>query len=839
MPNQNAVDRRLACKALPARCPVCLGRREFLEWGLACACAVPLAGCRPKPSTGPAAKTALRKLQSPPLRTVSPFTYLIDYAYDHIGNAEYVRKVAEAPPQLLHLGHDGPFWSRRGPVVGKAGKTAAGRVEQADLLDPAGTRERTVAIQRMVSELHRAGVHFVIPYICNQTLVGDPDKRLGFWAFYDRWAEYRDFNLPPRPSADPLEWMQRDPDGHVHYNYRWAHEAFRPERRFAPCPNNEHWSAWLEFVTAQMAACGYDGVFVDNNILHCYCPYCQRAFRQFLQSRYTPEQRQRRFGTADVSQLALHSAADKVHWAKKQPEFKKFILESMRPGELESGFELKDLQTLDDWNRLGNGYLTMRAFRFAAELQRTLGKAAVRRRFGVDDLADLGIATPRERILWLETQLFWAWSIAANLLRVQAAGARRQPDFFVIPNWGDFGNVQGVDGRRVDAKHLGEWRRGCAHVMWEEDGQPGRLVKGMYQDRIPEYKYALAEGMTPVALAYGDYTEALTELAHAEAAASGGGAFVQVSYQYPEVRRRYRAFYEERPSLFEGLESFAHLGVALWLSEVHLENLTHLRHHHYLQRALGRGHLLHDYLREQDLTPERLRRYQVLILPAARYLDQAAGEAMSRWVEGGGVLLITGDPPSRDRDAQALPQPWFAGWFPRVAAQVGVRIASVGSGKAAWAADIRAVAPLNAVEEKWLDLGGSRIQQERKQLTEPPPPAPDRLPALVEKLTSQNLSYTTGDFPGLRALVYSSGQRLVMHLLNYEVTATEDPTPARDIPVRLLLPAPLAGASRVRLQMHVPGQERARELEGKLNGGALVFQTPEVVIHAVVEAEFR
>ena len=133
----------------------------------------------------------------------------------------------------------------------------------------------------------------MIPYICNQTMAGDPEKRAGFWKFYDSWDDYRGFGLPPRPATDPIEWLQRDPDGNIHYNYRWAHQAFRPERRFAPCPNNEHWSAWLEFVVDQMAQCGYDGVFVDNNILHCYCSYCRREFRRFLGSRYTAAQRER------------------------------------------------------------------------------------------------------------------------------------------------------------------------------------------------------------------------------------------------------------------------------------------------------------------------------------------------------------------------------------------------------------------------------------------------------------------------------------------------------------------------------------------------------------------
>ncbi len=50
-----------------------------------------------------------------------------------------------------------------------------------------------------MDNLHAAGVHHVMPYICSVTIGGHHVRRTGFWEFYDHWDEYLEFGLPPRP----------------------------------------------------------------------------------------------------------------------------------------------------------------------------------------------------------------------------------------------------------------------------------------------------------------------------------------------------------------------------------------------------------------------------------------------------------------------------------------------------------------------------------------------------------------------------------------------------------------------------------------------------------------
>ena len=166
-------------------------------------------------------------------------------------------------------------------------------------------------------------------------------------------------------------------------------------------------------------------------------------------------------------------------------------------------------------------------------------------------------------------------------------------------------------------------------------------------------------------------------------------------------------------------------------------------------------------------------------------------------------------------------------------------MAQLGKGQAAWAEDIRSVAPLTPVEEKWLDMGGSQIKAEQSRLVETPPVTSNPLPSLLEKLTSRRLAFTTAsELQGLRGFAYADRTRLVLHLLNYEVTAKEGPDVVRDVPLRLLLTRQPGESQSIKVSAYVPGQEGGRKLEGTVRDGYLFVQVPEVKIHTIVEAIF-
>ncbi len=765
--------------------------------------------------------------------TAVPQTYVIEYGFDYVKNPAFLRQVAEAPPHVLHVGHDVPFKSGSGP------RRAPEPFQQKDpdrfrLLSAEALRKYSADLRQFVTQLHRAGARTVIPYICNQTMGGDPDRRSGFWEFYDRWDDYRGLGLPPRPAADPLEWLQRDPQGNISFNYPKSHPSFAPAFRWAPCPNNEDWTRYLEFVVRKIAECGYDGVFVDNNILHCYCPACRREFRRYLASRHRPEDLRRAFGVSGAAAVEMIWEADRVSWARTRPEFREFLL-TERAAELKERFGVTRLDSIQEINFLGNGYLKRPSSEFLAYLEARYSAAERLRRFGLEDLRLEGLETPARRLAWFETQRFWAWSIAENLIRLRRAGEQIKKPFLVLPNWGAMRTILNVDGRRQDAKNVEEWRRGCLHMMFEEDGMPGRLAGGVYHDFLSQYKYGLATGVRPAVLPYGKQTEAVVELAHAEAAASGGGAYVQAGYRFPEVRRRWRALYDQHRELFEGYEPCAQVALAYFFNQVHYENSAHLLEWHHLKRALDAGHVLFDCVTEALILAGRLERYRVALLPRTTYLSDAVARALETWVRAGGVLVLTGELPACHETCRPRRRRVFAPAFSGAGETQGVRQVRHGKGKLAWAQDVRCLAPIPEEERKLLYLSSAALNEAVERLpSQLPRPARPLLP-LLDRLAGARLAYTDpADLPGLRATCYRRREgnhtRVVLHLLNY------DPEPARDVAVSLPLPAGVRGKA-TRVRAYRAGAAQPTELRAEIIDGRLQFEAPELVVHLLVEAD--
>ncbi len=217
--------------------------------------------------------------------TDPPVTYVLDYGSNHVGNAEWLARVAAAPPELLHLGKDVPMNHSWGPVRALGGENQAfGKGDAITLLKPAEVRQRMTGIATMVRSLHDAGVKMVMPYVCSMTLAGHDRKRTGFWAFYDQWIKYANgFDLGLRPAPDPAKWLQRQHDGSFQRFYKYDgdfYPPYEPNHRYAACANNPNWQHWLSRVVMLAAKCGYDGVFTDNGASQrCYCAECQKEFR--------------------------------------------------------------------------------------------------------------------------------------------------------------------------------------------------------------------------------------------------------------------------------------------------------------------------------------------------------------------------------------------------------------------------------------------------------------------------------------------------------------------------------------------------------------------------------
>lgn len=245
--------------------------------------------------------------------SAAPVTYILDYGQGHLGNDKWLADTIAAGPQVLHLGKDVPMSHSWGPIQGLGGENQAyGKGDNVRRLTPAEVRARIVALTDMVRRLHEGGVPVVMPYICAMTIAGDPDKRTGFWEFYDHWSDYAEFGLGPRPADDPRTWLQVNPDGTPYYFYALTDGKYPPfelNLRYAVCMNNPNWRRWSEQVVRLCATVGYDGVFVDNGgSQRCYCRYCQEGFGKWLAGRYQPAGLERLFGQREAAKVGLADA---------------------------------------------------------------------------------------------------------------------------------------------------------------------------------------------------------------------------------------------------------------------------------------------------------------------------------------------------------------------------------------------------------------------------------------------------------------------------------------------------------------------------------------------------
>ncbi|HOT36558.1 MAG TPA: hypothetical protein PLT86_07825 [Candidatus Latescibacteria bacterium] len=476
----------------------------------------------------------------PPWTSSTPFTYEIGYGQDYVGNEQFLSDVRRGRPTLLHCGHDVPLNSA-------TGNTIQFTPRDMKYLDPEGIPARMSELRQYVDSLHEAGVKWAVPYLITMLIIGDPEKRTGFWNLYDRWEEYSALGIGEKPGP-PESWFSREPRPFPGHPGMLACETTisHPEvRRF------------LHACTDLVARCGYDGVFLDVNTLIGRTPHDDRWFGEYLSTRYSESELKRRFGFASLGDVRL--------------------------GEEGAG------------------------------------------------------------LLWVETQRFRAWAFGQLFAALRDAGREHVPGFFVLPNNSPMCTIEGFFSRRGVGHGMRYIRNGCDLLMFEEMQQAGRFGADRIVDNILQYKMAAAHGMRGVVLLYNATDRAAINLANAEAAAGGGGAFVQCGFAEADTMRFWREWFERHSSVLEGMDSLHTVGVLHSLDEMYWDNRAHLEALYRLRQSLSDHHVLFDILLPEHLEQGKTSSFRILVLPEVRHLsnDQVAG--MARFCRNGGKVILLGE----------------------------------------------------------------------------------------------------------------------------------------------------------------------------------------------------
>jgi len=623
-----------------------------------------------------------------PAPTSVPYTYCIAYLPDP-DKPTFLSALKASPPDLFHLGYHIPFKGALGPTYGH-------QLFSDDILPPDHIPREVERIQRLVRDMRAAGVRRLIPYVYTMAFFGNPDRRTGFFRFYDHWDEYKAFGLGPKPAADPMLWSQEPgpqplgggPPDVWHYH---------------PCINHPAWREYLDLVVRQLADVGYDGMFFDVNTLECSCPHCQEKFDIYLLKKYGRAGLREAFGTDDHRRLDLSTiyrdfeetilGTFKTHlgdiWNERNLSK---VLGAQRP---------TDVTLEEDWRLLrcymqgsaaefppAEGFADYLVKRFggntvdgvADKARRDFVQTILRRcfhefledrklaalleaKFGSPDIRRRCRSKARDMLLWVETQRFWCDSMASlfghlkNVGRAAFAARGRQDDFYTVANLGSMANVDALNKRRVDGIDLVRWAPTADMQMFEEMPQPGMLESGVIFSNVFAFRWAMGAGTRAGTLLYKVSTDRAADLAHAEVAAGGGGAFIQPGLDGPESRRRWKQFFTDHAELWDGGTSWARVGLLFWSDQVFYEWPEHLAMAHRLVRVLAETQVPFDIVTEEN--PGDLRSYELVIAPMLRYLDDARIERLLEYVRRGGRLVViepfgTEDTWARTRSADPL-----------------------------------------------------------------------------------------------------------------------------------------------------------------------------------------
>jgi hypothetical protein len=252
--------------------------------------------------------------------------------------------------------------------------------------------------------------------------------------------------------------------------------------------------------------------------------------------------------------------------------------------------------------------------------------------------ASLAVAGSNSRLRNAERYLFWQQSMANFLGDMVRTGQEINPAFFGVPNWGASARVNGAAARARSGKNSAIWRQACHWQLFEEDHPSGSLGSRGALGYLLQYNYGLALGIQPTILSYGNSRQQI-ELGYAEAAAGGGGAYVQTSASFPEIRSRWHAFYQDHRDLFQGLRLVAPIGLVLSFDEPRYGNDRHLREVFALAQTLYILHIPFAVVPIENLTAEELGRHIMLLAPQLQHLSDGQLTVLRKFLDQGGKLL--------------------------------------------------------------------------------------------------------------------------------------------------------------------------------------------------------
>lgn len=480
------------------------------------------------------------------------------------------------------------------------------------------------------------------------------------------------------------------------------------------------------------------------------------------------------------------------------------------------------------------------------------------KRFGTSDVSALHMGYPGDGALWYDTQAFWSYSNGRFLRAIRNEGRTVNPNFFVVANLGPFAHLAGVRSRVESGKDPADWAPYTRLIMFEEMQQPGEMGPHTFIDNILQYKIAFGLGFSAGTLLYYAQDAPGIELSMAQAAAGGGGAFIQGGYREPDARNTYRKFFEEHSDLFRGYRSDASVAVVFDYGQMYWDNFKNLFDTYILSQYLSNHHILYDVIpTEQIQATHLLSRYRVVITPNLSYLSGDALEQLSEFASGGGSWIGIGKSGKFDDAGILRPRGQHLFINERVGKGSHTRVRRVENVAhiPRFALYLLKESQVNSLPQTVKLYNSTRVPEY------PYPPPPEHwadLEGLIKEKTGHTLSVLSNSkLPGLRCNAWQKtfdGTKVItMHFVNYYTPIPKKASfaggkydrggPANEYAPKVLkevhVKMPLPPGTVESVTAFSPDSDKATQVPYIASKGRVTFTLPPIRIYEVVRIELR
>jgi hypothetical protein len=497
--------------------------------------------------------------------------------------------------------------------------------------------------------------------------------------------------------------------------------------QYVGCVNNPQWRQVLKTMVRTGIEAGFDGFMAQFPHARgpCACEYCAKAFRSFLASRFTSEALLRDFGIPDIQAY-------------------KVTFTGPRPGKTEP--------------------IDLAARQFAAE--------SVKACFD-------------------EVFVGYGRSLKRDLLVSQWTHFRQFLDTDILyPQTAENASIANIVDERL-LLPLEQWGRDEDYLWYSTPVYKSDIKAGLAGDATLTHRYvrAMAQEIPFEVLTYDYFRWRVTV---GEALANGGMAFGAwkggwsggQDREEPHLKAYFR-FIRDNSGYLGRRDTLGEVALIYPRQALYAGDASFLRPLRQAGRALLTGHVLFDFVIDQRLAEQTLRRYRAAVVFDLQHLGEAQKRTLADYVSAGGALLA--------------PQP-----SPET-------------------------------------MEGIRFVQLGPEVTVPEKAEPERLVDGLRRATNGELS--SFDAPWT-VQVHADHQpwerRLLVHFVNYN---RDESQPGKELPIAsgpvgvdLSLPAGRV-AKRIRLQ--TPEVSAAQRLTFEQSGRRFRFRTPPFLVYGFAVVDYR